>query len=237
MQVPVHRTAREMPAVAPATPPPPPAAMAGNAGSAPAAQSSDRTEQSAEQAATAAPAPASPPEQQENSGAAASSAESGGGATPSSNGGVVGGVEPLNGRVETLTVTRSVRAKSQVAGFVAANSDSQIGWSFGGGGRIARSSDGGRTWVQQKSPVQTELLAGSAPSETVCWLVGRGGAIVRTTDGVKWELVASPEQAEQDGRAPDWTFVEARDALYAVIRTENGRRFFTSDGGKTWQPQ
>jgi hypothetical protein len=31
--------------------------------------------------------------------------------------------------------------------------------------------------------------------------------------------------------------VEARDALSVVIRTENGRRFSTSDGGKTWQPQ
>jgi hypothetical protein len=245
MQVPEHSATREMPAAAPAPPPPPPVAMAGNAGSA-AAESSDRTAESAEQAAAAAPAPASPPEQQESRAATANPGAAGGGIAPGaaggtgsgSSGGAIGGAEEgLSGRAETLTVTRTVRAKSQIAGFVAANSDSQIVWSFGGGGRIARSSDGGRTWAQQMSPVQTELLAGSAPSETVCWLVGRGGAIVRTTDGVKWEVVASPAEAEQDGQAPDWTFVEARDALYVVIRTENGRRFFTSDGGKTWQTQ
>jgi hypothetical protein len=131
-----------------------------------------------------------------------------------------------------------VRAKASApADSAAAKTNPQFIWRFGRAGRIERSSDGGNTWTPQSSPVQTDLLAGSAPSETVCWLVGRNGAIIRTTDGVNWQPVPSPPQAEQNGQPPDWTLVEARDALSAVIRTENGRRFSTSDGGKTWQPQ
>jgi photosynthesis system II assembly factor YCF48-like protein len=114
---------------------------------------------------------------------------------------------------------------------------SQVAWQFGAGGRIARSTDGGATWTPQSSPVQSELLAGSAPTETVCWLVGRNGAIVRTVDGATWRQVPSPPQAEQNGRPPDWTFVEARDALSAVIATQDGLRYATDDGGATWQPQ
>jgi hypothetical protein len=131
-----------------------------------------------------------------------------------------------------------IRAKASTpADSIAAKTNPQFIWRFGRAGRIERSSDGGNTWTPQTSPVQTDLLAGSAPSETVCWLVGRNGAIIRTTDGVNWEPVPSPPQAEENGQPPDWTLVEARDALSAVIRTENGRRFSTTDGGKTWQPQ
>jgi hypothetical protein len=131
-----------------------------------------------------------------------------------------------------------IRAKASApADSAAAKTNPQIIWRFGRAGRIERSSDGGNTWTPQSSPVQNDLLAGSAPSETVCWLVGRNGTIIRTTDGVNWQPVPSPPQAEQNGQPPDWTLVEARDALSAVIRTENGRRFSTSDGGKTWQSQ
>jgi outer membrane biosynthesis protein TonB len=131
-----------------------------------------------------------------------------------------------------------VRAKTSTpADSAAAKTNPQFIWRFGRAGRIERSSDGGTTWTPQSSPVESDLLAGSAPSETVCWLVGRNGTIIRTTDGVNWQPVPSPPEAEQNGQPPDWTLVEAHDALSAVIRTENGRRFSTSDGGKTWQPQ
>jgi photosystem II stability/assembly factor-like uncharacterized protein len=67
--------------------------------------------------------------------------------------------------------------------------------------------------------------------------VGRNGAIIRTIDGVHWELVPSPPQAEQNRQPPDWTFVSARDAQSATIGAADGRRFSTTDAGRSWQPQ
>ena len=134
----------------------------------------------------------------------------------------------------------TVRAKAASIGpadLAAAKTNPQIIWRFGRRGRIERSSDGGATWTPQSSPVQTDLVAGSVPSETVCWLVGRNGTILRSIDGVNWQLVASPKQAEQYGQPPDWISVDARDAQSAVIGAEDGRHFSTSDAGKTWQPQ
>ncbi|MGB6429876.1 MAG: hypothetical protein WBF06_04775 [Candidatus Acidiferrales bacterium] len=119
----------------------------------------------------------------------------------------------------------------------AAKSNSQVVWRFGAGGRISRSTDSGRTWTPQSSPIQTDLLAGSAPSETVCWLVGRNGTILRSSDGATWQQLPSPKQAEQNAQPPDWTFVDAHDARSAVVGTKDGRRFSTTDAGQSWQPQ
>ena len=88
------------------------------------------------------------------------------------------------------------------------------------------------------SPSQEDWLAGAAVSDTVCWLVGRNGAIARTADGERWERVAPPSQAVgTDGKLTDWTAVKARDGLSATITASDGRRFATTDAGKTWQLQ
>jgi hypothetical protein len=96
-------------------------------------------------------------------------------------------------------------------------------------GRVERSDDGIK-WKPQKSGVKVELLAGSAPSEVVCWLVGRRGIILRTTDGGKhWRKVLSPI-----GR--DLAAVQAADALIATISDADKKaRFVTRDGGATWE--
>jgi hypothetical protein len=149
-------------------------------------------------------------------------------------------VQPKAPRVDALASSgRLERSQDQFVPVfsAAAKTNSQVVWRFGPRGRIERSTDGGRTWTPQSSPIQTDLLAGSAPSETVCWLVGRNGTILRSIDGVNWQIVPSPKQAEQNSQPPDWTFVDARDAQSAVIRAEDGRRFSTSDAGKSWQPQ
>jgi len=249
LQAPERRATREMPAAAPAPPPPPPPtpAAAQQAESGAAARKAPGSATESVTVTTEAPLPMAGPSE----GASGSAAGATGGAEKEGYGGArepgarpaAAASEAPNATSETIVaVMPSARvaraqAKAGVVGMMAAKTNAEIEWRFGGGGRIERSSDGGRTWVQQVSPVKTELLAGSAPSETVCWIVGRGGAIVRTTDGVNWESVVSPAEAEENGQPPDWTFVEARDALYVVIHTENGRRFYTSDGGKTWQAQ
>jgi hypothetical protein len=109
-------------------------------------------------------------------------------------------------------------------------------WRVGKGGTIERSGDLGMTWGIQESPSKEDWLGGAAASQTVCWLAGRHGAIALTRDGLHWESVPSPAQAAAtNGKMPDWTSITARDAQSATITASDGRRFSTSDGGKTWQ--
>ncbi len=111
-------------------------------------------------------------------------------------------------------------------------------WRAGNGGVIERSTDAGKTWVSQMSPSQEDWLAGAAVSDTVCWMAGRNGAIARTMDGARWERISPPAQAAgTDAKLPDWTGITARDALSATITANDGRKFVTADGGKTWQLQ
>src|SRR2546425_2398482 len=101
-------------------------------------------------------------------------------------------------------------------------------WRVGPGGMIERSRDAGRTWQAQVSNVAANLVAGEAPSDTLCWVVGQAGTIMRTTDGEHWEKISSPVPA-------DWTAVKARDAMNATVMAASGQRFVTADGGRTWR--
>jgi hypothetical protein len=109
-------------------------------------------------------------------------------------------------------------------------SHATVRWRVLSPGRIEQSVDSGVTWVPQNSGVKAELLAGSAPSEAVCWIVGRGGTILRTTDGGgHWNKVISPMGGDVAG-------VQAVDAMTAEIFAANRRvRFLTHDGGMTWE--
>ncbi len=111
-------------------------------------------------------------------------------------------------------------------------------WRAGIAGVIERSTDSGKTWSPQISPSKDDWLAGAAISDTVCWLAGRDGAIARTTDGKNWQGITLPSQAgASDGKLPDWTGITAQDAQSATITANDGTKFSTADGGKTWQPQ
>ncbi len=126
--------------------------------------------------------------------------------------------------------------------FSATSPDGQTQWRFGRRGLIEQTTNAGaaaaeQTWTRQKSPLRVDLLAGSAPSPTVCWIVGRAGAILRTTDGAAWQVIPSPASAARDGIAPDWVSVSARDANSATITSADGRVFSTADAGRTWQSQ
>ena len=106
-------------------------------------------------------------------------------------------------------------------------------WRFGLRGSIERSTDAGKTWALQASPSPEDWLAGAAVSDTVCWLVGRRGAIARTLDGEHWENIAPPLQPA----GPDWVGIAGADTQTATITASDGRKFVTTDGGKTWQQQ
>ena len=141
---------------------------------------------------------------------------------------------PLNGRAVSAFTARPIQ------GFTALlrSPSGSILWRAGIGGLIERSTDAGKTWVPQSSLSKEDWLAGSAVSDTVCWVAGRNGAIARTIDGARWEHVAPPTQAAgATGKLPDVTGITARDASNVTITTGDGRRFATLDGGKTWQAQ
>src|SRR5712691_372688 len=105
----------------------------------------------------------------------------------------------------------------------------KVVWSVGPGGLLLRSPDSGVSWMREESGVKADLLSGSAPSDTVCWVVGRAGTVLLTTDGYHWSKLASPG-------TQDWIGVQAMDALHAVIWDFNrAHKFSTADGGQTWQ--
>ena len=104
-------------------------------------------------------------------------------------------------------------------------------WRAGRHGVIEYSKDGGSSWLRQASGVQSDLLAGSAPTDQVCWIVGRAGAILLTMDGgAHWNIIKSPFTEDLGG-------VRASDALHATIWNAHATKSFqTSDSGQTWTP-
>ena len=101
-------------------------------------------------------------------------------------------------------------------------------WRVAADQSVQRTEDGGRTWLQSRSPQGDTITAGDAPSPLVCWLVGRNGLVLLTTDGSRFTRIAFPAQA-------DLTGVTAINARTATVVTADGRTFRTDDGGATWR--
>jgi hypothetical protein len=141
---------------------------------------------------------------------------------------------PMNGRDYTDLALLKAKADNSI---LVKSPSGKILWNAGMGGRIERSTDSGKKWSVQTSPVHEDWLAGAALSDAVCWLVGRNGAIVQTTNGKSWKRIVSPTQAAVSGKLPDWIEVTASSAQAATITARDQRRFTTQDGGKTWQLQ
>jgi hypothetical protein len=107
----------------------------------------------------------------------------------------------------------------------------RVRWRLLSEGGIERSSDSGVTWLPQDSGVNVELIAGSAPSNTVCWIIGRAGTILKTIDGGShWSKVAWPNPEEING-------IQGIDGMHAIAYDGTAGipgRFATNDGGVTW---
>jgi|SRR5580658_1347990 hypothetical protein len=103
--------------------------------------------------------------------------------------------------------------------------DPKVSWMIAG--TIEKSEDGGATWKLESPETRARIMAGSAPSVKICWLVGEHGTILRTTNGAHWKTINPPAET-------DFVRVEATDASTATVTALDGRRFSTSDGGKSW---
>jgi hypothetical protein len=114
--------------------------------------------------------------------------------------------------------------------FLAVQSPNQsVLWRIVTGTTVERSTDGGTTWQAQSTGAATvRLVAGAAPSPTICWLVGAAGVVLVSQDGQTWQRVAFPE-------AIDLTAILATDGSNATVTAADGRVFRTTDGGGTWR--
>jgi hypothetical protein len=138
-------------------------------------------------------------------------------------------IEPPLGAAGGAGATRVMAtAEGAQPSVVVASPVPSVAWRIGPAGSIQRSEDGRQTWHKQDSGVTANLLAGSAPSDRVCWIIGQRGTVLRTVNGRTWEIVRPPA-------AVDLVLVTARDALTATVVAADGRKFSTSDGGRTWQ--
>jgi hypothetical protein len=105
-----------------------------------------------------------------------------------------------------------------------------IKWRITAAGFVERSEDGGATWKGQEPDPEAHLVAGSAPTDKVCWLVGSEGIVFVTKDATNWKKIPPPVSA-------DLTAVSAKSASAATITTADGRRFSTHNEGKKWKPE
>jgi len=107
--------------------------------------------------------------------------------------------------------------------------DPKVLWRIAEGGFVERTQDGGVSWQAQLSVAGAQPAAGSAPSETVCWLAGRNSMIALTTNAKDWKRIPPPVPA-------DFVAIKALDVSTATVTTADGRKFTTSDGGIDWRP-
>jgi len=101
-------------------------------------------------------------------------------------------------------------------------------WRIAEGGFVERTQDGGVSWQAQLPVAGVQPTAGSALSETVCWLAGRDSMIALTTNAKDWKRISPPVRA-------DFVAITALDVSTATVTTADGRKFTTSDGGIDWR--
>jgi hypothetical protein len=95
--------------------------------------------------------------------------------------------------------------------------------------RVEWSTTGGTSWKSTDIPPPAPLLAGAAPTPSICWLAGRDGVVFLTTDGDHFVRLPFPERV-------DLIHVSAVDDRTATVTATDARMWRTSDGGHTWTP-
>jgi len=123
------------------------------------------------------------------------------------------------------SATAADRLSERMADIVSPTSDTR--WRILSPDRVERSADGGTTWTPTQLPPGVQVTAGASPAAGVCWLVGPKGLVLRTTDGSTWTAMPFPQPLTLVG-------VRATGAEAAVVTSDAGASFETSDGGRTW---
>jgi photosystem II stability/assembly factor-like uncharacterized protein len=112
--------------------------------------------------------------------------------------------------------------------YALARPDDRHGWTVGEFGTIMVTDDGGRTWQQQRSPVDTTLFGVHFEDPTRGWAVGTDAAILKTTDGgTTWRKVKSPVRQRA-------FYDVALNGRHGWIAGDAGTLLKTPDRGRTW---
>lgn len=86
-----------------------------------------------------------------------------------------------------------------------------------------------QTWVQQTSPVTTDLNSAWAVNDQICWMCGPSGVVVRTTNGGStWAL------ANTGLTGNDFYTISALDANTCIVGAGDGGLWRTTNGGTSW---
>lgn len=65
-------------------------------------------------------------------------------------------------------------------------------WVIGSGGFVAKTTDGGGSWIYQESGVTSTLRGIFALNESKAWAWGSDGTIIRCDDGTTWTTLTTP---------------------------------------------
>ncbi len=95
-------------------------------------------------------------------------------------------------------------------------------------GRFDRSSDGGATWTTERTGVATRVLSGDCPTADVCWLAGDAGQVFVRAAGGTWA-----DRPIADAHV-GVVAIKSSSPDAATATLADGRRFSTTDAGRTW---
>lgn len=106
----------------------------------------------------------------------------------------------------------------------------KLGWVVGERGKIFWTDDGGRTWLAQKSNVDSDLYAITCSTIRRCWVVGANGVILRSDDGLTWKPLGSGTQKALNA-------VDFLDEKNGFAVGDDSTILKTADGGLSWKKQ
>ncbi len=138
---------------------------------------------------------------------------------------------PAAGRAAAAPPPAPIPAEAATAGSPGARQRpgmAVVRWRVGQRGTIERSLDAGLTWQAQSAGVEADLLAVAGVSDRIAWAVGQAGAVLRTVDGERWQRLVFPAPV-------DLVAVSAASGSSAIVTARDGRRYATSDGGRSWR--
>jgi len=106
--------------------------------------------------------------------------------------------------------------------------DDTHGWTVGEFGTIMATNDGGRTWRQQRSPVDTTLFGVHFDNRHEGWAVGTDAEILHTQDGgVTWRRIDAPHKQRS-------YYDVALRGRQGWIAGDAGTLLRSRDHGRTW---